>query len=452
MGADLCVAVFGGGVVPGVALAGDEIAGEIGEIVDRGRAGETVGVVAAVAPVGQRPVDVDADGVDIGARPQRVEVEVDVARAVGRVMAEVLRPVGSVGDFGGGAEDGFHIGGQIRQRRNEGIGAGAVTHGGEAAHFRADDERVDTAGSGGEVGVMQDEAAVRPLGRAGVGDGCIGDVEVWKVGETHEGGDLEGGGGALVGRAGLAGRGRDGDAAAPGVGRLDDAARVGIGQHIVRRHVHEDEGRERDFEPAVVEILDGGNHRLVGRRAAVGRAIFDGADEMRILAREAGDAPRERLGDLVRGIDAGAQLACARAQIGAEPADDEGDRARVGESGLQLVDGDGPVGTALARVHVLRDVGDGADFARDGLLGVDELARTGDQRDGAHAGFERVDGAVHLEGKLRNAIAEIGERQALEHEVGDAAVGRRVAHAFARFDQAVGRLAVAAGVEAVCEG
>jgi hypothetical protein len=36
-------------------------------------------MVLAVAPVRQRPVDVDADRVDIGARPERVEVEIDVA-------------------------------------------------------------------------------------------------------------------------------------------------------------------------------------------------------------------------------------------------------------------------------------------------------------------------------------------------------------------------------------
>jgi hypothetical protein len=54
----------------------------------------------AVAPVGERPVDVNAHGVDGGRGPQRVEVEVDVAGAVGGLMAEVLRPVGGLGDAG----------------------------------------------------------------------------------------------------------------------------------------------------------------------------------------------------------------------------------------------------------------------------------------------------------------------------------------------------------------
>ena len=78
--------------------------------------------VAAVAPVGERPVDVDADGVDGGGGPERVEVEVDVAGAVGRLVAEVLRPVGGVGDLGAGAEDGFDVGGEIGERGDEGIG------------------------------------------------------------------------------------------------------------------------------------------------------------------------------------------------------------------------------------------------------------------------------------------------------------------------------------------
>ena len=115
----------------------------------------------------------------------------DVARAVRRLVAEVFRPVGGVGDFGAGAEHGFHVGGEIGERGDEGIGAGAVAHGGEAAHLGADDEGIDAAGGCGEVGVVQDEAAVGPLVGAGVGDGLAVDVEVGDVGGADEGGDLE---------------------------------------------------------------------------------------------------------------------------------------------------------------------------------------------------------------------------------------------------------------------
>jgi hypothetical protein len=45
-------------------------------------------------------------------------------------------------------------------------------------------------------------------------------------------------------------------------------------------------------------------------------------------------------------------------------------------------------------VHVLRDAGGEAEYAADGLLRVRELAGAGDERDGADAGGEGVDGAV----------------------------------------------------------
>ena len=109
--AHLRVAVGGAGVVPVVALAGEEVAAQVVEIVGGGDAGEAVEVVGAVAPVGERPVDVDGDGVDVGGGPERVEVEIDIARAVGRLVAEVLRPVGGVGDLGGRAEHGLDVGG-----------------------------------------------------------------------------------------------------------------------------------------------------------------------------------------------------------------------------------------------------------------------------------------------------------------------------------------------------
>ena len=249
---------------------------QIGEIVDRGRAGEAVEVARAVAPVGERPVDVDADGVDVGRGPQRVEVEVDVARAVGRLMAEVLRPVGGVGDLGAGAEHGLHVGGERRERGDERIGAGAVAHPGEAAHLRADDEGVDAAGRGGEVGVVQDEAAVGPLGGAGVDDAAPSTMAKSETAAVPtKAATWVAAAAVLSGRAGLAGRGRDGDAAAPGIERLRGGAGVGVGQRVAGGDVHEDEGRERDGEAARLEVLDGGDHGLVGRRAAVGRAAVD---------------------------------------------------------------------------------------------------------------------------------------------------------------------------------
>ncbi len=100
--------------------------------------------------------------------------------------------------------------------------------------------------------------------------------------------------------------------------------------------------------PRVVQVLDGGDDGGVGGRAAVGRAAVDGADEVGVVARQAGDGPGQRRGDLVGGVDAGADLAVGGAQVGAEPADDERDGGDVGQRRLQLVERDGPVGAALA--------------------------------------------------------------------------------------------------------
>ena len=58
---------------------------------------------------------------------------------------------------------------------------------------------------------------------------------------------------------------------------------------------------------------------------------------------------------------------------------------------------------------------------------------------------EAVDRAHHLEGELRHPVAELGERQALEHHIGEAAIGGRVRRALLGDDQRVGRLVLAAG-------
>ena len=163
-------------------------------------------------------------------------MEIDVARAVGRLVAEVLGPVGGIGDLRAGAEHGLDVGGELDERGDERIGAGAVAHVREAAQLRADDEGLDAAGRGGEMRVVQDEAAVGPLGRrAGVEDAAAGDGEVGDLRGADEGRDLRRRRGGLVGGAGLAGGGGDGDAAAPGIGRLRGRAGVGVGQARCRR-------------------------------------------------------------------------------------------------------------------------------------------------------------------------------------------------------------------------
>ena len=69
-------------------------------------------------------------------------MEEDVAAAVVRMMAEVLRPVGAVGDLRLGAEDGADIGGECRERRDERICGSGVARLREAAKLRAENESV----------------------------------------------------------------------------------------------------------------------------------------------------------------------------------------------------------------------------------------------------------------------------------------------------------------------
>jgi len=74
----------------------------------------------AVAPVRQRPIDVDADGVDRARGPEGIEMKIDVARAVLRLMPAMLRPIGAVGDLRAGPEHASHVFGQIDERGDEG--------------------------------------------------------------------------------------------------------------------------------------------------------------------------------------------------------------------------------------------------------------------------------------------------------------------------------------------
>ncbi len=56
--------------------------------------------------------------------------------------------------------------------------------------------------------------------------------------------------------------------------------------------------------------------------------------------------------------------------------------------------------------------------------------------------------AEHLEGELRDAVAECLERHVVEDDVGDAAVSRRIPRTHLAFDERVGRLGFGALVDA----
>ena len=69
----------------------------------------------------------------------------------------------------------------------------------------------------------------------------------------------------------------------------------------------------------------------------------------------------------------------------------------------------------------------GAERLHHGRGLVAEFGGAGDQRHRAHHLFEPADRPHDLERELRNAVAEICQRQPLEHDVGEPAIGRRIA-------------------------
>ena len=130
--------------------------------------------VRLVAPVRQRRIVVDPDEVDVGRRPERIEMEVDVAAAVGRMMAEIFTPVGAVGNARTSPQDGAHVGSERAKLLDKGKGVGFVAQGGEPAHFAADQEGIDATGAHSQMGVVKDQPTKAPVARrSGEGDGVI---------------------------------------------------------------------------------------------------------------------------------------------------------------------------------------------------------------------------------------------------------------------------------------
>ena len=140
----------------------------------------------------------------------------------------------------------------------------------------------------------------------------------------------------------------------------------------------------------------------------------------------------------------------AGAQVGAEPGDDERDGRR--RWGAWPAAGRGRRSSRCRHRPPWRVCTFSATLAAaptlrvTGSWRVGELAGAGDQRDGADARGERIDGAGTSKESCGRRLPKSRERQVLEDDVGGAAVGRRVAGAFAGLDEAVGGLRLAAGV------
>src|SRR5690606_38822061 len=159
---------------------------------------------------------------DLRVTPQRIEVEVNVAAAVLRMVPELLAPVGAIGQFRRRPDHAAHVGRERAKGLNEREGTGFVPKRGEPAQFATEQEGIDTTGRDSEVSVVKDEAPVAPIvcnsrkyDRIGSGGKLAG------MRCATECFDLQASQAASICRARLQRRRITGDAAAPGIRRLE---------------------------------------------------------------------------------------------------------------------------------------------------------------------------------------------------------------------------------------
>ena len=144
-------------------------------------------------------------------------------------------------------------------------------------------------------------------------------------------------------------------------------------------------------------------------------------------------APVEGQGGLGPELHPRRDLAGAAAQVRPEPGADEADPRDVGQGRLHLVEGCAKIRPAARRIDVFGDGGRVAALPQNGCRRIDRLPGAGDQADGLQLvlqphGLARPDRPPeHLDIDRRRAVAEGREVEVLEDEIGEAAIGRRVA-------------------------
>src|SRR5205814_1297176 len=142
---DLRIAVGHTRIGPVEILAALDVRLEVGAVIDRIRSGKRVEVGIAIAPIGEGYVEINAHEIDIGIGPQRVQVEEEIAAAIRRLMATVVRPVGGVAHLHSPTRNRLRIGGQGLELIHRRKMRGAVTYGTEPSEFRPDDESINRA-------------------------------------------------------------------------------------------------------------------------------------------------------------------------------------------------------------------------------------------------------------------------------------------------------------------
>ena len=179
------------------------------------------------------------------------------------------------------------------------------------------------------MGVVKDEPAIGPFGRAGIADCPAVDGKIRNLRGAEERGHLSVGARRSVGRPCPPRRNRKGDAAAPGKNRLIRRAAPGIGKPVPLQLLHQEEGAEHDFLPARADRRDRLDHRRIGRRPAVDRPVILADDLRSRRARDSARGPGHPLPVARCVLDLRPDLALPAAQIATEPGHDKRHRATI---------------------------------------------------------------------------------------------------------------------------
>ncbi|CAO4134848.1 hypothetical protein OFEAOIEE_LOCUS2585 [Methylorubrum extorquens] len=267
----------------------------------------------------------------------------------------------------------------------------------------------------------------------------------------EEGRDLIGRAAGRVRASGPVGSGIAGDAPAPRVSRLRFTGSVRVRKGVAPRHIHHHEGIEHHREATAGQLRHQPPVPGIGRRTAIGGRLTGAGDGLRRGAVQPGNGPGLARRRLRRRVDPRRHGAVPGAQIVAEPACHHRDALEPGAQSLERIERGDNVTRALKLETVCRLCIAESRVLADGERVEAELGGARYQADCADLARQPGDGADHLEGELRNAVAEGGERQPLEHDVGKSAIGRRVVRTFLGDDQRIGCLRPRAGMNAPIE-
>ena len=390
------------GVVPVIPLAARHLRRQIGRVR---RPLELIRVqpALAAAPVAHRRVPVDSDVIDVGVRPQRIEVKPYLSLLL---PAEILRPVSGIAQLHPRPDHRPAFSRQRPQLRHCRKAPARIARPRQPAHLRTDQQPVRPL-LGRDPGIVQRQPAQAPA-----------------VGRPEQGRHL--------GRRPRSIRPRN-----PPPPRITGT-------------VHEDEGIQRHLQPARLQRPDRLPHAVVRRRAAIGRTALDLRDQMRVHPLDPGHAPDQRLGRLLTPLHPRPDAAMTHAYVVAEPADDQADPLQPRRLGLQLIQRGLQIRLPRRQMHVLgrrfrQPLAPHHRFGRQA-----EFARAGNQAHALqpvlHLRFGALRSTEHLKRQLRRPVAIGVQRQILEHHIGRAAIGGRPP--LHRLDQRVVQLALRPAMQA----